>query len=280
MTSLEISSCNCFFVYVCHEIETPSSREIANIFGIGSDDRLKVIVINTRKSLTIGDRIVSPIATNRFFEFSGYELGLKKILYEHEFEDGRVIFVNSTVVGKQSFSSLYFRLLSVAIANEQCTASVNRISGLVRARPSYNYIPTCFFEVTGSRKALSELVFVPSWLKKKFSAVDQEDFGDLALYVGDKEEYLSRQEEWLNPNSLFRGWYQAPFFKPLDKDVYRRKQITIFLEHSLLANNPSFEVVDLRAADSWLTLFEWGNRAKIIAWKVANRLGYLIRRNG
>lgn len=279
MTTLEAVSCKSFLVYVCYEEETPSNHEIAAIFNTRSDDFLEIVVINTNRSTRIGEQIVSSLEANRFFEFSGYELGLRKILREHKFATARVIFVNSTVVGQQSFHSLYFKLLKIALACDNSPISTGRISGLVRMRKDYRYIPTCFFEILGSRKAMSEVVFVPDWLKRTFSSVNQEDFHHLGLYVGDKEEYLARQADWLNPKSLLRGWYQAPFFKPLDRDVYRRKQVTIFLEHSLLSNNSSFEILDLQAADKWLPLLEKANRLKIMAWKITNRLSYLLYRN-
>lgn len=266
-----------FIVHVCHEEQTPTADEIACLLGIGAQEGadIGIVAINTAGSCTIGENVIGPDALNRYFEFSGYAYGMAKVLLENSFDHASVIFTNSTI--SNGLPALYRAMLYRLLREVHDTRGKPRISGLVQHLEEYDIIPSCFFELCGHRDDLARFVFAAPPFRSVFRSVVQGDFDRLPLHVGEKERFETAIRQWLLPSGFARGWYMAPWFQELDKATYRRKRITIFLEHSLLGNNPDFWPNDL-GRFAGIRILSTMNRFVLNVKKIAFRLRHLLHK--
>lgn len=267
-----------FLLYVCHSSDHPSTTELAKALRISNEDDYEIIVVNTMYDFRVGNAVVPQEEVNRFFEFSGYEVGLKKILSQYDFELANILFFNSTILVPPSILYLYRTLFQLTNVGRNRSSNQSFISGLVSNRKGYSFIPTCFFELSGSRDALSNFSFIPNWLQKSFFSIDQLNFYDLPLFVGNSADYHARQENWLNPRGFLRGWYKAPYFERISECDFRRKVVTIFLEHDLLRRNDSFSIFDLGRSSRFIYLLEMANRIRVLLFKIYFRTRFLFSR--
>lgn len=221
--------------YKCDDLAA-LEKKIRNVF-FTKEYLIEVLIVDTSQDpqSNISPRLFSSNDLNKFFEFSGYYYGLSYLKELHCDEYFNVMFINDSIFSSHiiyCFRHSFKKYLKLMRAGKK----TNHIYGRDQARPSGPIIPTCQFFLGLERNLISEGIFFPkiiidndlSFSKIKIKLDD--------LYVGEKHIFEKRLNNWLYPKSIFKGWYQANPYKPIDSLVFARKKLTIYLEHSLIIN--------------------------------------------
>ena len=158
---------------------------------------------------------------NNYFEFSGYQHGLNKVL-ENDFSKKKVIFINDTI-----FKYHYFPVFKSLLKDVLNYQPINTISGLIENRGLYVNIPTCFFSIYADKDILNNIKFHPD----KESLTETEI---RSLYHLDEVNFNKRVNDWLYPTSFLKGWYKANPYIRISNSTYLRKRLAIYLESNLI----------------------------------------------
>ena len=174
---------------------------------------------------------------NEAFEFSGYQFGLKTIMDKFDKEDFyKIIFVNDTAF--QSHVSIFTKFLLKKMKHNMSTLDDHRLIGIQANIPSNcadncvipeRYLSTWLFMMTGRGIDFANFKFYNNETLEFF----QKDLLNTKL----SSDYIQYVYLWLNPKSIFKGWYKSLPKYPLDMETLRRKKFTIYLEHTLALRN-------------------------------------------
>jgi hypothetical protein len=197
---------------------------------------------------------------NEAFEFSGYQEGLLRLITDANWCTGQdsedaycvVVFVNDTIVAGHSrwlVQQLLASLLQLHKIRWQRPALVGLATTPFEAVKAVagplGYVPTYAFALVGRIDDLRRVSFYSSAeLAKSFQ---------LRTWPGLPLAYVQHVQGWLEPQHLLKGWYKALPGHPLDLATRQRKQLTVYLEHSLPARLASlgFQLVDVTALPGW-----------------------------
>jgi hypothetical protein len=204
-----------------------------------------------------GQRLPSP---NEAFEFSGYQEGLLRLLHNAAWCGSAdsanvfrtVAFVNDTIMEGHS------RLLV-----QQLLAELLRLHRRPWQQPSLVGLATIPFDAV--KAVAGPLGYVPTYAFALVGRVEDlrrvRFYGDDALagnfqrqiWPGLPAAYAQHVTGWLEPQHLLKGWYKALPGQPLEAATRERKQLTVYLEHSLPARlaQMGFGLVDLAALPAW-----------------------------
>ena len=217
--------------------ETPQLY-VNTLHGIAVKGGAEMVRVRTdvRPGLSLSD-------PNQAFEFSGYQDGLNHVVEQTKaaalqvgkrFLDARmeVVFVNDT------FFYGHPRIVAKALLRRLLTPTAEDESSMVGMKMVANsavqdltgldaYISTWAFKLSGPLSCVEQVQFFDPMLSS-------ENFHE-ELYSCLPKNYLIHIEDWLAPKKFLRGWYKAVPGKALPVDTRRRKEMTIYLEHTLSA---------------------------------------------
>jgi hypothetical protein len=95
--------------------------------------------------------------------------------------------------------------------------------------------------------------------------------------------YRAWVRRWLEPDRLWNGWYKAIPGQALDSATLQRKELAIYLEHSLLRrlDRLGFETRDVAALlpgrrALWLKMLRWFDRLNVNWLKLQRRVPALL----
>lgn len=199
------------------------------------NSKLNLVTVDTSQDIVINNKIIRNNILNKYFEFSGYYFGLKKVKEIVGDENVRVIFINDTIFDSH-LTMFYIKMIN-DLSNIQFEES-NLITGIVQNKPNYDIIPTCIFSFNiVDWESCFETLLPEEFQLNIDSPIEEIDVNN--LFIGDEKIYHSRVNDWLEPKSIFKGWYKASPFKETDKKTIERKKLTIYLEHRLLLYSKS-----------------------------------------
>lgn len=190
------------------------------------------------------------LSANAAFEFSGYQVGLLNVLAHSTSDGSKIIFLNDTVYS--SHHRLFFdyalnKMLTHELAGEHMIGIESSWSpGIFDS--AISYFPTFMFALQGSRSALSTFKFYDAEFE---SDAWHEQWNHLPM------AYTDAITAWLQPSKFLHGWYKASPYQSLPTCVLKRKQYTIYQEHTLpmRAQRSGFTPYDLGQVGSFKRTF-------------------------
>jgi hypothetical protein len=226
----------------------PASALVVVEYGVGPRPALERLlaglpcpVERVRTDLQPGSAMADP---NEALEFSGYQEGLARVLRANAGapdEPLTVVFVNDTVVGGHppSLARLLLRRLPGLHAKGAPRLVGLRMplnDGIAAVTGPHGYVSTWAFALCAPRATLEAVRFYgPDEVLARFDATTL------------PPAYRDALQRWLEPTGLFSGWYKALPGVALDDRTRQRKQLTIYLEHTLATRLAAlgFETLDL-----------------------------------
>lgn len=181
---------------------------------------------------------------NDAFEFSGYAVGMSRVLEQIDNNDPvRIIFCNDTVFN--AHDRYYVQALLNAF--HDCAETAPAILGCAESVPPGTpvdhrvYFPTFAYAIQGTRVQLERVQL----FDQVFGSIEQWRIFWETL----PELYRRSVDLWLQPTSALKGWYQALPGHPLPERTLFRKRFAIYQEHTLVDRvcQQGFRVVDMCA---------------------------------
>ena len=226
-------------VFVHYGNEQAVKRCRADIQKIS--DSIRFISVNTADE---------GLSANAAFEFSGYQVGLLKALAQSTRDCSKIIFLNDTIYSshhRMFFNYALNKMLTHEPAGEHMIGIESSWSpGIFDL--SITYFPTFMFALQGSRSALSTFKFYDD---KFESDAWHQQWDHLP------RAYTDAINVWLQPRTFLHGWYKASPYQLLPTCVLKRKQYTIYQEHTLpiRAQRSGFTPYDLGQVGSFKRTF-------------------------
>ncbi len=228
-----------YVVFVHYGNERAVERCKADIRKIS--DSIRFISVNTADER---------LSANAAFEFSGYQVGLLKVLAHSTSDNSKIIFLNDTVYSSHHrvfFDYALNKMLTHEPAGEHMIGIESVWSpGIFDS--SMTYFPTFMFALQGSRNAFSTFKFYDEEFE---SDAWCEQWNHLPT------AYTNAITAWLQPSTFLHGWYKANPHQLLPTCVLKRKQYTIYQEHTLpiRAQRSGFTPYDLGQVRSFKRTF-------------------------
>jgi hypothetical protein len=219
-----------YVVYVAH-----GHRVDLDIYRIFSSSNVRLVIIDTSR---VKGEFVEGI--NDWFEFSGYQEGLLKILALISKSNSpptmkhSVIFLNSTAFESHVplLTSFVFRQF-IGLATASSMLSAPRVVGLMMdggaavASITKNnfFMSTWIFMVEGCYLDLKRFRFYDEGKNfKNFCAGE---------YLSLPCNFKGAVDAWLQPVNFYGGWYKSAPGVPLPEETLNRKRFSIYLEYNL-----------------------------------------------
>jgi hypothetical protein len=191
---------------------------------------------------------------NGALEFSGYQEGLSRILYEIDVKNTSnkndhhcIIFANDTIFSGHFNQLAKFMLKCFRLMCKQNSNPGPLLTGLVSHNEaisapisnSSDYVTSWLFMLEGTSEELSSIKFFDPQMT-------MENFIEFQ-YINLPILYRKSIDDWLMPTHFLRGWYQAVPGRELPKRELDRKRFAIYLEHSLPSRvmKSGFKMCDL-----------------------------------
>jgi hypothetical protein len=211
---------------------------------------------------------------NEAFEFSGYQEGLLRLLNDTSWLAVSpaasafrvVVFVNDTIVSGHS-TLLVRHLLRALLQLQRRPWQQAALVGLAtipfhavtHVAGAAGYVPTYAFALVGRLDDLRRVNF--------YGEAERANTFQRHTWSGLPAAYVQHVQGWLEPQHLLKGWYKALPGRPLDTATLQRKQLTVYLEHSLPARVAplGFDLVDVA------TLAGWPGHLRFAALKLLDR---------
>lgn len=241
-------------VYVIYVTYGGSAESYSNIRKITKEIDIYPIIVDTKlKSIVTPQKKIIKQNLNCFFEFSGYQEGLKALIEDDVFsnDENNIVVFNDTIF--KSHVSLLFKYVFNLCINKKYK---NSVYGLTENRFFGMIIPSCFFYFQVDKENLTNINFLADF--KGCESSKNIKIND--LYVSDKLVFQKEVFNWLCPKSLYKGWYKSLPWKMILKAEYERKYIAIYLEYSFLLMNPDLNVVSLNKSDKLIGLLKKTDR--------------------
>lgn len=224
---------------------------------------------------------------NECMEFSGYQEGLLRCISHAQMvgqvNDIQIIFLNDTFFSGHSkiFSNFILRNL----IHFHSSHLRNSCFGILDACPDF------FMGNTKKNPYFSSWIFSIKTnveILKKIKFYENSDFGEQfysIVWPNISKEYKQHVNQWLNPTSLFKGWYKSVPGVLLSDGEMTRKQVAIYNEHMLSRRflDLDISVLDVsNISDNWrgilLNFYGLLDRFYINYLKLSYRLSYFGRR--
>ena len=210
-----------------------------------------------------------------FFEFSGYQKGLEALKNIQEDIYNIVVINNTFMEGHTSLCrNMILRYLIIALSEIKDSSVIGIPNKIVEQSFSHSLSTWCF--------------------GLKIRKEDIEGFDFTCGYTGQDEavqkldtNYPKQHafiNNWLYPSSFLRGWHNAPYFYDIGVEDYRRKSISILLEHQFISYNGS-KIVSVHSLSSLLShsrrkiysIVRLLDRAHLNYKKITFRMGCLVK---
>ena len=224
---------------------------------------------------------------NEALEFSGYQEGLARVLARFGTDaagdtPATVVFVNDTIASGhvRPLARLLLdtlpRLPSPGMHRPLLVGLKMPLPEPVQAVSSpQGYISTWAFALHATPAQLRAIQFyAPGEVLTQFSQ---------SVQPGLPAAYRAWVRRWLEPVRPLSGWYKAIPGQPLDRATLQRKELTIYLEHSLLPrlHRLGFKTCDVAAMlpahrAVWLRMLRWFDRLNVNRLKLWLRLTALL----
>ena len=211
-----------------------------------------------------------------FFEFSGYQKGLSE-LKRFEEDIYKIIFINSTFIEGHIWFCRNFMLRHLISAQVMTKhSSIIGIPNRIVEESFSNSVSTWCFALKIKREDISGFDFTCGY-------IDQSDALKKLKYSYPHQ--LAFINNWLYPSSALKGWYKAPYFQNINSTDYRRKSISILLEHQFITYNAN-KINDVYPLSSFLGSFKTViyfmvmllDRINLNLTKIAFRIGVFIKK--
>lgn len=176
---------------------------------------------------------------NEALEFSGYQEGLARLLATCPDDAARdepvtIVFANDTLIAGHVRGLALLVLeallrLSPQSGRERLLVGLNMPihPAMCAVTGPYGYISTWAFALHARPSQLRSVRFyAETEVMSRFQRLIQPTL---------PETYRLWLASWLEPKHLLRGWYKAMPGVPLDQTTRLRKELTIYLEHGLVA---------------------------------------------
>jgi hypothetical protein len=165
-------------------------------------------------------------SANAAFEFSGYQKGLLAVLEHLTSDFSKIIFLNDTVYSSHHRLFIHYSLNQILTHKTDGEQLIGIESSWAPgiSDSTITYFPTFIFALQGSRSALSAFKFYDDEFD---SDAWRERWKNLP------ESYTHSIDSWLQPSTFLHGWYKANPHQLLPSVVLKRKQYTIYQEHTL-----------------------------------------------
>ena len=203
----------CIYVYLTEENRTQFKADYGYYFD-------EIIFINLKI-----DEFQSA-----FFEFSGYQRGLSALKTIHE-DVYNIVMINNTFMdGHISLCRhMMLQYLRLALSDIKESSVIGIPNKIAEQRFSHSVSTWCF-GLRIRKEDIERFDFTCGY-------ADQDDaVGTLdTIYL--KQRALIN--DWLYPSGFLRGWHKAPYFYDIKVGDYRRKSISILLEHQFISYNDS-----------------------------------------
>ena len=188
----------------------------------------EILYFDNKNEEVIVEGVVLPQKeSNKYFEFSAYQMAMKYILSISDSSLLNVLFLNDTIFTSH-VTNLFTQVTKEIFKNNSSKEYL--ISGLVESRFHGDIIPSCYLHVSGCRNKMSNFNFLAD-VNERLKGCSNE------LWIEPREKFEKHIYKWLYPKSLLSGWYKASHKLPISREVYQRKRLAIYLEHSLLKYN-------------------------------------------
>ena len=193
--------------------------------------RDRLVIVDTSKDLTMPSGVTIPATElNACFEFSGYFYGIKYLFELGRSESVQCMVINNTIFDTHFIGPFWYAYW--VYSKQIGFAGQNIIAGKVDKRHHGEIIPTCQFFLKIQKEIFDERIFNASSEVVSFSDF-RNQINVERLSVGRDNVYHEHVKNWLEPKTLYGGWYQAHPGRSLPLETVRRKKLTIFLEHSM-----------------------------------------------